>query len=78
MTRNQKIAVEILEMLDSKVNASVEYYAESDKVTFWHHYNRTEKTVGSVDINEETVDAEAQEKFDGIKSIIREFKNDAN
>lgn len=74
MTRNQKMAVEILEMLDSKIRAEVGYYTGNDSMVFaWGHENKKIKTI---DIEKD--DAEAQEKFDEIKSIIEELKHDAD
>ncbi len=42
-TQRRKIrdkAVEILKMIEEGMNASVEYYAKSNRIDFWHHYNR--------------------------------------
>lgn len=46
MTRNQKMAVEILKMLDSKICAEVGYDTGDDSVVFaWNHENKKIKTI---------------------------------
>lgn len=74
MTRNQKMAIEILKMLDSGICAEVGYYTGDDSVVFaWGHENKKIKTI---DIKKD--DAMAYAKFDEIKSIIEEMKANAN
>lgn len=74
MTRNQKMAIEILQMLDSSTRAEVGYYTGDDSVVFaWSHENNKIKTI---DIKKD--DAMAYAKFDVIKSTIEEMKANAN
>lgn len=74
MTRNQKIAIKILQMLDSGICAEVGYYTGDDSMVFaWNHENKKLKTI---DIKKD--DAMAYAKFDEIKSIIEEMKADVD
>ncbi len=74
MTRNQKMAIEIMQMLDSEICAEVGYYTSDDSMVFaWGHENKKIKTI---DIKKD--DAMAYAKFDEIKSIIEELKANAN
>lgn len=76
MTRNQKMAVEILKMLDSKICAEVGYYTDDDSVVFaWNHENKKIKTI---DIAIKMDDVTAYAKFDEIKSVIEELKGDVD
>ncbi len=73
MTRNQKMAIDILQMLDSKSNTEVGYYTGDDSVVFCNY-----KKGKIIDISSSTDDVEAQRRFDEIKSIIEEMKANAN
>lgn len=74
MTRNQKMAIEIMQMLDSEICAEVGYYTGDDSMVFaWGHENKKIKTI---DIKKD--DAMAYAKFDEIKSIIEELKANAD
>ena len=73
MTRNQKMAIEILKMLDSKSSTEVGYYTGDDSVVFCNY-----KKPKIIDISSSTDDVEAQRLFDEIKSIIEELKANAN
>ena len=75
MTRNQKMAIEIMQMLDSKSNTEVGYYTVNDSVVFCDHSNKPLKII---DIFSFMDNAEAQRRFDEIKSIIEELKANAN
>lgn len=73
MTRNQKMAIEIMQMLDSKSNTEVGYYTGDDSVVFCNY-----KKGKIIDIFSFMDNAEAQRRFDEIKSIIEEMKANAN
>lgn len=73
MTRNQKMAIEIMQMLDSKSNAEVGYYTGDDSVVFCNY-----KKGKIIDIFSFMDNAEAQRRFDVIKSTIEEMKADVD
>lgn len=73
MTRNQKMAIEIMQMLDSKSNTEVGYYTGDDSVVFCNY-----KKGKIIDIFSFMDNAEAQRRFDEIKSVIEELKANAN
>ena len=76
MTRNQKMAIEILRMLDSGTRVEVGYYTGDDSLVFaWSYENKKLKII---DIFSFMDNAEAQRRFDEIKSIIEEMKANAN
>ena len=73
MTRNQKMAIEILKMLDSGICAEVGYYTCDDSVVFCNY-----KKGKIIDIFFFMDNAEAQRRFDVIKSTIEEMKADVD
>lgn len=73
MTRNQKMAIKILQMLDSKMCVEVGYYTGDDSVIFCNY-----KTPKIINIFSSTDDVEAQRLFDEFKSTIEELKADAD
>ena len=75
MTRNQKMAIDILQMLDSRICAEVGYYTVNDSVVFCDHSNKPLKII---DIFSFMDNAEAQRRFDEIKSTIEELKANAD
>ena len=73
MTRNQKMAIEILQMLDSGTRVEVGYYTGDDSVVFCNY-----KKGKIIDIFSFMDNAEAQRRFDVIKSTIEEMKADVD
>lgn len=73
MTRNQKMAIEILKMLDSGICAEVGYHTSDDSVVFCNY-----KKGKIIDIFSFMDNAEAQRRFDVIKSTIEEMKADVD
>ena len=76
MTRNQKMAIDILQMLDSGTRVEVGYYTGDDSLVFaWSYENKKLKII---DIFSFMDNAEAQRRFDEIKSVIEELKSNAD
>ena len=75
MTRNQKMAIEILRMLDSGTRVEVGYTGDDSLVFAWSYENKKLKII---DIFSFMDNAEAQRRFDVIKSTIEEMKADVD
>lgn len=74
MTRNKRMAMRILEMMDDNTDVSLEYNSGLDRIWFMKFDDDREK-YESVRIHDSHTYDEAVKNFIRIKNIIKELKN---